>query len=259
MAQPVAAGLTRTAEEWPGEKFLPEDIGTLQSARRPDDHPFFGTSRARDSSPLVTLRAELSAQESSHRETKKVKANRAKARRRGQELLRQRARHQALQQAEAQDLPARLPKSRQSTLPEQVSYQIPVPQVLAHLPLAQARLALRRLHDANIARIQAERRARGEDTYLGAAAILAQNPTKAPRGPTERFKLNPRIAASTKAERLTLYEELSSWRHDHAEGVEALNSEAPWRARFPQGTHRRAQELRRLHLAHRDRGPPQAA
>ena len=269
MAQPVAAGLTRTSEEWPGEKFLPEHIGTLQRAQRPDDHPFFATTRPSPTRPEVTLRAELSAEDRRRRESKQTKADRGKCRRRRKEIARLRDERSARERSareradqERADQEQVTPKRRTSTLPEEVSYRIPVPQSLAHLPLAEARATLRRLHDANIERIHAERRAQGLDSYLGARAVLAQSPTQTPRARSTRFKLNPRIAASSKGERLALYEDLASWRADHAEGVKALHSETPWRARFPQGSHRRAQELQRILLAQRDRAPrapPEAA
>ena len=249
MAQPVAAGLTSTTEAWPGVKVLPEDVGMTRTARRPKCRYFGGRSRApADPLPSSLWRAELQARE---RNTREAKRARKRPRRRSQKRKRVVERDRERRETKA--------SASTSTLPEFVSYTIPVPRVLEPLlerrGLPAVQRALRALHDANVKRIVQERRAQGLG-FLGRRRILQTDPFSSPGDDKPTWKRNPRIACKDLGERFALYTGLQEWRVSHAGGYETLCSKKPWRARFPTGAYLRARELTRLLLA---RGPPIAA
>jgi len=136
-----------------------------------------------------------------------------------------------------------------------------VPAVLKDLDLPQARAILRAALDEYVAAIHAQRREEGLQGFLGMAEVLAQDPLEAAGDSWPTFGTNPRIASRghSTVERVALYDALVQWRADHSEGVQVLLEGDPWRARFPAGAHRRAQELRRILAARRAQAPPQAA
>jgi hypothetical protein len=127
------------------------------------------------------------------------------------------------------------------------------------MDVEDAREILRQALDEYVAEVHAARREAGLG-FLGAARVLKQSPLQAAGDNWPGFGRNPRIACSglPKVDRLALYDALIQWRADHRTGVEALIGDAPWRARFPKGTHQRAKEVRRI-LAARAQPPPLAA
>ena len=244
--QPVSAGLVKHPEEWPGFMILPEDLGRELSAERPRG-ALFGSAPPEEPPLSATLRSEIWAESRSEADKKRSKT----ARRRRQ--LRQERRRRA----ESQDQEARAARASaegRSTLPEAVTYRVPVPPGFESAEAA--RVYFRRLLDARLRMIWAEREAQGLG-YLGRRAVLAQDPFEPPRGrsPNTRpgFSRNPRIAClEGKEQRLALYEGLTAWRNHHAENVQILlDPRAPWRARFLEGTHLRARQLRIVRAAHR--------
>ena len=270
-AQPVDAGLVEFPEQWPGVIFLPEDIGKPLTASRPSQ-AFFGSTSTKPESELPLLRAEVHLEEVRQRTGGEGQEFR-RARRRHRKLLERAARLAAdvthsgeSGQPRSKTGPRRtkpkkeraVPRVGTSTLPDTVTYTLQPPPSLRHLPLPVVRKRLRAALDARLAQIHAERQKAGLTRYLGVRKVLAQDPFE-PKGDSfPAFGRNPRIAAhgSTKAERLALYDGLTDFRAAHREGVEELLRGDPARARFPEGSHLRAQERARLL---RMRAPPRAA
>ena len=247
--QPVSAGLVKHPEEWPGLMILPEDLGRELSAERPSG-ALFGAAPLEEPPLSATLRAEIWAESRSEEDKK-----RSRTARRRRQLRQERQRR-----ANSQDLEARAHAAEGgSTLPEAVTYRVPVPPGFDSAETA--RVYFRRLLDARLRAIWAEREAQGLG-YLGPAAILAQDPFERPLGRSANtrpgFSRNPRIACLEGKElRLALYEGLTAWRRHHAENVEILlSNRAPWRARFLKGTHLRARHLRIVRAAPRAPPPP---
>ena len=229
-------------------KVLPEDIGRTRSARRPSCAYFGGRGRSAAPLPSSLWRAELQARERKAREGKRArKRPRRRSKKRRQLVKRDRERREARAGASS------------SSLPEFVSYTIPVPRVLEPLleagGLPAVHRALRALHDTNVERIVQERRAQGLG-FLGRRRVLQADPLSSPGEAEPAWKRNPRIACKDLGERFALYTGLQDWRVSHSEAYQTLCSEKPWRARFPAGACLRARELTRLLLA---RGPPRAA
>ena len=264
--QPVVAGLVEFPEQWPGVIFLPEDIGKTHTATRPDD-AFFGTRSKKPPSEIPLLRAEVQLKELRERTGGQGKQFR-RARRRRDKLAAEAERTIATHGRKPRADPRRATKPKQeravprlgsSTLPETVSYTLQPPAALRHLPLPVVRKRLRDALDARLAQIHAERA--GHAGYLGARRVVAQDPHKAGGDSLPAFARNPRIACQglPKAERLALYDGLVAFRKAHREGVDELLRGNPKRARFPAGSHLRAQERARLIRALRMRAPPRAA
>ena len=255
--QPVEAGLVEHPEEWPGVIWLPEDIGTTVTATRPDG-AFFGGPRPTEPLPSALLRAEINAEQRQiRRATRPKRGKRGRTKRRQRQLDRERANRKAKSDAgpaaPAPAAPAAPASKSRSTLPDQVSYTIPVPEGFESAEAA--RIYFRRLLDARLAEIWAERAALGLG-YLGRDALLAQDPFSQPPPSPPDFERNPRVAClDSKEQRLALYDDLVAWRGDHASGVELLMLPAPWRARFPKGAHQRARQLRLLLAAYRAAPP----
>jgi hypothetical protein len=249
--QAVAAGLVERPEDWPGVTWLPEDVGTTRRVRRPDT-AFFGTRYKRDveANPWADLRAEVRAEEVLKRRATNDKA-RGRTRRRRKQLQRERENRK--------DAAPKPDKARKTTLPEWVEYRIPFPAALKGLDVEDAREILRRALDEYVAQVHEARREEGLG-FLGSARVLERSPLEAAGDDWPGFGRNPRIACKgfRKVERLALYDALIQWRADHRAGVEKLIGDAPWRARFPKGTHQRAKEVRRI-LAARAQPPPLAA
>jgi REP element-mobilizing transposase RayT len=121
----------------------------------------------------------------------------------GEETARDRARRRA---------PSREP------LPETVRLRITKPREFADMPDEEFRRLLRARVDARIAEIHARRAAQGRVTFLGAAAVLRQDPNGAPAGGTfPTGALNPRLSWSDRWRCVERKLELIAFWRAHAE------------------------------------------
>ena len=101
-------------------------------------------------------------------------------------------------------------------LPEVVRLPIVKPREFADMPDDEFRRLLRERVDARVAEIHARRRAAGKTRFLGAEAVLAQDPNDAPAGGTfPDGGLNPRLACADKWKRLERQGALVAFWREH--------------------------------------------
>ncbi|MCW8137451.1 MAG: hypothetical protein KIT58_00930 [Planctomycetota bacterium] len=198
--QPVKDGLVERPEDWPGIKFLPEDFGRTITVARPES-AFFGGRRPADWEP--TDPAARAAWRRARRE--EARNPRGAARRRG--------RHSPRPGARPPKEPAPQPDRRdRRKLPASVTFEITPPPGYDHMSLAEVRAHFRRLLDARVQQILAERRAQGLTHVLGAEAVRNQNPRESAGDTFPTFGRNPRIACRDETRRIALLAELVNWR-----------------------------------------------
>ena len=254
--QAVAAGLVEQPEDWPGVHWLPEDIGRTLTAQRPD--VLFSTRVREHDEDDAAARARLRDKRQSQSRDDK---SRGRTRRRHKQLAKDRERRDRAEESQ--------PSKPKSSLPEAVSYTVPIPKCLqeAGMDVEQARRYLREALDLYVAEVHRDRRERGLG-FVGSEALRSQDPHTPPPGThvdcdhPSTYEHIPRLATTglTEEEVREVKDDLSQWISDYQEAREILLlAEAPHRARFPQGTHLRAQEMRRVRAAHRAQAPPKAA
>ena len=259
----MAAGLVERPEDWPGVCWLPEDVGRTLTAKRPEI--LFSTAVLDDDVPddeaLREARERLQRQRErwSQQDTK-----RGRSRGRRKQLAKERdRRHQ--QAATSAPLPG-APKPR-SSLPETVSYTVPVPKCLRGWEIEDVRAYLRAALDLYVHEIHERRAAEGKG-FLGVEALLDQDPhtpppeTKIDTDSPATYQRRPYLATKglDKGTVRQLKDDLAQWHQDYEEAVDLLlRSPTPHRARFPLGAHLRAQEQRRIRAAYRAQAPPRAA
>ncbi len=239
--------------------WLPEDVGRTLTAKRPD--VLFSTCVLDDEVPddeaLRQARERLQRKRErwSQQDTK-----RGRSRKRRQQLGKERERRG---QAASSPPP---PKPR-SSLPETVSYKVPVPKCLRGWEIEDVRAHLRAALNLYVHEIHELRAFQGLG-FLGVEALRDQDPhtpppkTKVATESPATYQRIPRFATKglDKDTVRQLKDDLIQWHQDYEEAVDLLlRSPAPHRARFPVGAHLRAQEQRRIRAAYRAQAPPRAA
>ena len=204
--QPVKDGLCERPEDWPGFMLLPEDFGKIIVARKPEG-AYFGTTPAPPPPPgaLPTWRERVAAE------------NRAAS-------------------AELRQRPpgARPPRPSRSSLPEITSFRVGVPPGYEGWSIAKVRKHFRRLLDAALEELHAERERR-ELTYLGIDQVLAQSHLDSPGPVTSDGSINPRVACRGDRDLLiSVLLGLGAWKATYRQAYKNLS--AGRRAVFPPGT-----------------------
>lgn len=255
--QAVAAGIVERPEDWPGVCWLPEDVGTVLTARRPD--VLFSTATVEDDDYEDESLREAQA---------RLRERLAKASARDKKRNRPRRRRKQLAKERRRRGEAALPPKAKprSDLPERVSYRVPVPKCLRGWKLEDVRRYLRHALDLYVAQVHEERRSRGVG-FLGPEALAGQNPhapppgTKVATAAPATYQSIPTLATRGLDQDAVraLKDDLSQFHQDYGEALELLLSDTPHRTRFPQGAHLRAQEQRRVLAAYRAQAPPRAA
>lgn len=213
----VKDGQVRRPEDWPGPTFLPEHFGEEFTVKRPAS-AFFGGKRPTGFQPtdrdaLDDLLRKIAREErevlQAARDRDKERGCSSKQQRHLQEVRRRR-------RAKARERERLRPKRNRSTLPDEVKIKIDVPPGYEGWPLAEVRAHFRRLLDAELTRIYAERLEQGKLSFVGAEAILRENPRTAANDTFPRFALNPRIACKDKERRRAVLCGLVAWRKEVA-------------------------------------------
>ena len=143
------------------------------------------------------------------------------------------------------------PVRHRSTLPEQVKLTISPPPGYEHMSLEEVRAHFRRRLDAYLGEVIAEREAEGLTSFLGMAAIKAEDPRDSLGDTFPTFARNPRIACKDPELRVALLAGLVAWRGSVRAAL------ARWKggdrsATFPYGTY----WMVRFHGASCERAPP---
>ena len=257
--QAVAAGLVERPEDWPGVCWLPEDVGRTLTAKRPEILFSTRVLEDDDADDEALREAQERLQRQRERWSQRDK-ERSRSRKRRQQLAKERERRA---QGASQPPP---PKPR-SSLPETVSYKVPVPKCLRGWEIEDVRAHLRAALNLYVHEIH-ERRASQGLGFLGVEALRDQDPhtpppkTKVDAHSPATYQRIPRLATKglDKDTVRQLKDDLIQWHQDYEEAVDLLlRSPAPHRARFPVGAHLRAQEQRRIRAAYRAQAPPRAA
>ncbi len=214
----VKDGQVRRPEDWPGPTFLPEDFGEEFEIERPTS-AFFGGRRPAGFKPtdpdaLDELLLALAREE---REVLQEARDRDKARGRSSKQQRHLQETRRRRRAKARERERLRPKRNRSTLPAKVKIRIDAPPGYEGWSLAAVKAHFRRLLDAELERIHAERLAEGKLSFVGAEAILRENPRKAADDTFPRFALNPRVACKDKERRRKVLRGLVAWRKKVAE------------------------------------------
>ena len=202
-SNPVKDGLVERPEDWPGVKFLPEDLGRTFTVERPDE-AFFGGRLPDDWEPTdpTARRAHRHARRVVRREERRQRSLRGT--RPGARPPKQRA-------------PRPEPENRRDrrTLPERVTFQIAVPPGYEHMSLEEVRAHFRRLLDARVALIHEQRQAEGKTRFMGVEAVLTQDPRGTAGSTYPTFARNPRIACLTSEVRVAVLGALRDWRREY--------------------------------------------
>ena len=255
----MAAGLVERPEDWPGICWLPEDVGEVLTARRPES--LFSTRVLGDDDfDDVALRE---AQENLRRQLEMSSLDdkkRGRSRRRRKQLAKERERR-----AQAGQVPPEAPRPT-SELPETVSYTVPYPKCLRGWEKAEVQRYLRAALNLYVHEIHEQRAAQGLG-FVGVEALRDQDPHTPPPGTQiatdapATYRRIPRLSTRglDKDTVRQLKDDLAEWHDDYEEALELLlRSPTPHRARFPRGAHLRAQEQRRIRAAYRAQAPPRA-
>ena len=206
---PVKDGLVERPEDWPGVKFLPEDLGRTITVERPEG-AFFGGRRPDDWEPTFPP-----AREEWRREQKR--ARQAEHRQRRLAGTRPGARPPKARAPSAE----REKRRDRRSLPERVTVTIAVPPGYEHLSIEEVRAHFRKLLDARVALIHEQRRAAGFTRFMGAEAVLAQDPRQRAGETFPSFARNPRIACLSREARIGLLTGLREWRMSYRLAFEA--------------------------------------
>jgi REP element-mobilizing transposase RayT len=103
-------------------------------------------------------------------------------------------------------------------LPDRVTLEVTVPPMVAHTPADDFRAELARRVDARVRELHAERARRGLTSWLGADAVLSQDPFCAPAGTTQPDgSLNPRLACRDRWRRIELLQAHAEFWRAHQE------------------------------------------
>lgn len=196
--QPVKDGLVERPEDWPGPKFLPEDFGKSFTIPRPES-TFFGGRRPHDWEPGYPPAR------------RKLQKARLEERRKNPTRRRDRGRPGARPPKQRIAPPEHRERDRRR-LPASITIEVVPPPGYEHMPIEQVRAHFRRLLDARVAQILAERRAQGLTRVMGVQAILAQDPLESLGETAPTFGRNPRIACRDETRRIALLAELVTWR-----------------------------------------------
>jgi hypothetical protein len=214
---PVRDGLVARPEDWPGVRFLPEDFGRTIVVPRPDE-AFFGGRRPADWEPTYPparrrlRRARRLAEQEARRQQALEDRQRGRGRRRHRQLTLERERRRA-----SSDRPPRPPRT---TLPDEVTVTITRPPGYDDMTLDEVRAHFRRLLDEAVAEIHAERERLGLTHFMGAEAVLAQNPHDSAGDTFPTFARNPRIAGRGGEGHRALLRDLQRWRVAYREALE---------------------------------------
>ncbi len=246
--QPLKDGLS-PIEDWPGILFRPEDFGRSFVVRKPSS-AFFGGRRPKGHEPThpPVRRA--------HRKrlANRLRHDRARQRARDRSRGRGKRRRRYLEgvRSRRESRPVRAPRNR-DTLPDEVTITISRPPGYAHLSLAEVRAHFRRRLDARVAEILAERASVGLTHFMGAAAVLAQDPLDSVGDTFPTFATNPRIAGRG-AHRIALLTELQAWRLTYRESLGRWRS-GDRQVLFPHGSYH-LPEFHGAETASPTRAPP---
>src|SRR5690606_12627907 len=240
-AQVVKDGLVETPEAWEGVRFLPEDMGRTLVIPKPEG-AFFGSRKPKGWEPTYgPAREELRRL---RRRLRQEARRRMNARDRARGPSRRRRRRKEKERAPR-------PVRHRSTLPEQVKLTISPPPGYEHMSLDEVRAYFRNRLDAYLGVVMAEREAEGLTTFLGRAAIKAEDPRDSLGDTFPTFARNPRIACKDPKLRVALLDGLVAWRGSVRAAL------ARWKggdrsATFPHGTY----WMVRFHGASCERAPP---
>lgn len=196
--QPVKDGLVERPEDWPGPKFLPEDFGRTITIPRPE-LAFFGGRRPSDWEPGYPPALEA------------LRKARREERRKTPTRRRDRGRPGARPPKQRVAPPERKERDRRR-LPASITIEVVPPPGYEHMPVEEVRAHFRRLLDARVEQILAERRAQGLTRVMGVPAVLAQDPLRSIGDTFPTFGRNPRIACRDETRRIALLAELVNWR-----------------------------------------------
>lgn len=258
--QAVAAGLVEAPEDWPGICWLPEDVGRTLTAKRPD--VLFSTAVLEEEEEEGDDEALRHARERLAKRSRDDK-KRGRSRSRRKQLAKERERRGRRAAPETSE--RRQPRS---SLPETVSYTVPVPRCFRDWDdLEEVRLYLRAALNLYVHEIHERRRAQGLG-FLGVEALHGQDPLTPPpqtqiaTDSPATYRRAPGLATRglDEGEVRAIKDDRIQWSEDYEEALDLLlRSPTPQRARFPQGAHLRAQEQRRILAAYRAQPPPRAA
>ena len=217
---PVKDGLTATPDEWPGVIFLPEDLGTTRTIRKPEG-AFFGSRRPNDWEPTWQRAKREQRQRRRKRRQRDQRRRKARAARSRQRKLSQHLEEERLARERAEQ-PAEQASRSPSALPDEVTLRIGVPPGFEDWPIEEVRRYFRVLLDARVAEIHAEREAEGWEGFVGAEAVKRLDPRRSVGDTWPAFRLNPRLACKGNPALLKLLKaDLLSWRGEYRKELEA--------------------------------------
>ena len=217
---PVKDGLVDRPEDWPGVKFLPKDLGTTITVKKPSA-AFFGNRWPKAWVPThPEERRRFLEQRRLLRRERKRQERLAKGHPRGKKK---------------KERAPRPPRFR-DTLPDEVTITISRPPGYEHLTIEELREHFQELVDDEVLRIHAQRKAEGKTRVMGVKAILNQDPFASIGDVFPTFARNPGIACKDKATRIALLKTLQDWRARYRKAL------GLWRERvrdvtFPAGTY----------------------
>ena len=233
---PVKDGFVATPDEWPGVMFLPEDLGTTRTIRKPEG-AFFGSRRPNDWEPTWERAKREERRRRRKRRLRDDRRRKAREARSRNRKLRSQHLEEVRHERERREQPAEHPSRRKSVLPDEVTIRIGIPAGFEDWPIEEVRRHFRALLDARVAEIHDEREAEGWHQFMGAEAVKRLDPRR-PLGDTwPSFGLNPRLACKGDPELLKLLKaDLLRWRGEYRKALEARCAGEPG-AVFPAGTY----------------------
>lgn len=231
--QPVQDGLVERPKDWPGTLFLPEDFGRSFVVPKPSA-AFFGGRKPQDWEPTYPPARRAHRAERRRRAQRDREREKARDRRRGRGGKRRRQLDRERKRRRKQRAPR--PRRNRDTLPATVTVTISPPPGYEHMSLEEVRAHFRRLLDARVARIHAERREEGLTEFMGLDRAMAQDPMASVGDTFPSFSRNPRIACRDRGMRIALLEALQEWRASYRKAL-TLWRDLDRTARFPWGAY----------------------
>lgn len=213
----VKDGQVRRPEDWPGPTFLPEDFGKEFVIERPKN-AFWGGRRPAGHQPTDEDALAQWEDRLRREELEALQGARDKDKARGLTSKRQRQleKERRRRRANARERERLRPKRDRSASPDRVTIKIHPPPGYEDWPIEEVRAHFRRLLDAEVARVDAQRQSEGKPEYVGAEAILKEDPRSRGRDAGTSFKLNPRVACKDRKRRSMLLIGLVAWRKEVA-------------------------------------------
>ena len=214
---PVLDGLVARPRDWPGVKFMPEDFGRTIVVRRPDE-AFFGGRRPKDWEPTYPPARRRHRNALRRAEQEARRRQKARDRKRGRD--RKRSRKLAQEREKRRSDNKRPPRPSRTTLPDEVTVTISRPPGYDDMSLAEVRAHFRKLLDKEVAAIHREREEAGLTRFMGAQAVLAQNPYESAGETFPSFARNPTISGRGSEGHTALLRDLQEWRGAYREALE---------------------------------------